>query len=89
MDTKKYIESYDELIININHLVKQGKLTESEIIKLIDLIDIKILLENNKLSKQFMENILRQKLENDFEDLGMEKINITYGQACKMQDDIR
>ena len=84
-----YIETYEELINNINYLVKQRKLNETQIIKLFDLIDIKILLENVKLSKQFMENVLRPKLEDDFSDFGSCSIGITYSQACKIQENIK
>lgn len=84
-----YVETYEELINNINYLVKERKLSETQIIKLFDLIDIKILLENVKLSKQFMENVLRPKLEDDFGDFGSCSIGITYSQACKLQENIK
>lgn len=83
-----FVETYDELIDNINHLVKERKLTETQIIKLFDLIDINVLLQNVKLSKQFMENVLRPKLEDDFGDFGAGRFNITYSDACKLQEKI-
>lgn len=82
------VETYNELIDNINYLVKERKLTETQIIKLFDLIDINILLQNVKLSKQFMENFLRPRLEDDFSDFGADKFNITYSDACKLQEKI-
>jgi hypothetical protein len=85
----QYVESYEELVNNINYLVKQKKLNETQITKLFDFIDLNILLENVKLSKQFMENILRQKLEDDFSDFGEGKYKINYSQACKIQDMIK
>jgi len=84
-----YLETYEDLINNINYLVKQKKLNEKQIIKLIDFIDVKLLLENVKLSKQFMENILRPKLEDDLSDFGNGTINITYSHACKLQENIK
>ena len=87
-----YVETYEELINNINYLVKERKLNESQIIKLFDLIDIKILLENVKLSKQFMENVLRPKLEDDFGDFGdfgAGRFSINYSQACKLQENLK
>ncbi len=84
-----YVETYEDLINNMNYLVKQRKLSETQIIKLIDLIDIKLLLENVKLSPKFMDNIIRPKLEDDMGDFGNCSINITYSQACKMQENIK
>ena len=89
MNPITYIETYDELINNINYLVKERKLNEKQIIKLFDLIDINILLNNVKLSEKFMENILRPKLEDDFSDFGTCSIGITYSEACKLQENIK
>jgi hypothetical protein len=89
MESIKYLETFEEILQNINYLVKEKKLTESQIIKLFDLIDIEILLKNNKMSKQFMEKILRPKIEDDFSDFGAGTINITFDQACKMQENIK
>jgi hypothetical protein len=47
-------------------LVQKGVLTESQMRKIIDIIDIKKLVNHNKLSPEFIENILRQIVENDF-----------------------
>ena len=84
-----YVETYEDLINNINYLVKQRKLNEIQIMKLIDLIDIKILLENVKLSPKFMDNVIRPKLEDDMGDFGNCVINMTYSQACKLQESIK
>lgn len=86
---EKYVDSYEELINNINHLVRERKLNENQINKLFDLMDVKNLLENYKLSKNFMENILRPKIEDDFSDFGENRIGITYSQACKIQENIK
>jgi len=87
--TCEYVETYEQLINNINHLVKNNKLTEPQIIKLFDFIDVKILLENVKLSDKFMDNVLRQKIEDDLSDFGEGRININYSQACKIQENLK
>jgi len=87
-ENKTFVENYDDLVKNINYLAKNKKFTEAQIIQLFELIDVRVLVENNKLSSQFMENILRSRLEDDFGDFGSKKMNITYNEAKKIQNNM-
>jgi hypothetical protein len=76
--TDKYTWSHLLFIVDI--LVQKGVLTESQMKKIIDIVDIKKLVNHNKLSPEFIENILRPIVENDFnssdsDDLTMNDIH--------------
>jgi uncharacterized protein YutE (UPF0331/DUF86 family) len=59
--------TWQHLLFIVDMMVQKGVLTESQIRKIIDIIDIKKLVNHNKLSPQFIENILRPIVENNFD----------------------
>ncbi len=58
--------TFQHLLFMVDIMIQKGVLTETQIKKIIDIVDIKKLVNNNKLSPQFIENILRPRIENDF-----------------------
>jgi hypothetical protein len=63
-ESDKY--TWQHLLFITDMMIQKGVLTETQIKKIIDIVDIKKLVNNNKLSPQFIENILRPMIENDF-----------------------
>jgi hypothetical protein len=72
--------TWNHLLFITDVIIQKGVLTESQIKKIIDIVDIKKLVSHNKLSPEFIENILRPIIENDFnsdssDDLTMHDIH--------------
>lgn len=65
-ESDKY--TWNHLLFMTDIMIQKGMLTESQIRKVINIIDIKKLVSHNKLSPEFIENILRPMLENDFDN---------------------
>ena len=63
-DSDRY--NWNHLLFVIDIMVQQKKLNESQMKKIIDVIDIKKLVTHNKLTPKFIENVLRPIVENDF-----------------------
>jgi len=63
-ESDKY--TWQHLLFITDMMIQKGVLTETQIKKIIDIVDIKKLVNNNKLSLEFIENILRPMIENDF-----------------------
>ena len=60
--------NWNHVLFVIDMMVQQGKLTESQMRKVIDIIDLKKLVKYNKLRPEFIENVLRPMIDNDFDD---------------------
>lgn len=58
--------TFQHLLFMVDIMIQKGILTETQIKKIIDIVDIKKLVNHNKLSSQFIENTLRPMVENDF-----------------------
>jgi len=65
-ESDKYTWQYFLFMVDI--MIQKGVLTESQIKKIINIVDIKKLVLHNKLSPHFIENTLRPLIENDFDD---------------------
>ena len=63
-ESDKY--TWSHLLFMVDMMIQKGVLTETQIKKIIDIIDIKKLVNHNKLSPEFIENNLRPIIENDF-----------------------
>lgn len=68
--------TWQHLLFTVDIMVQKSILTEPQIKKIIDIIDIKKLVSHNKLSQQFIENILRPMVENDFDSDGSDDLNM-------------
>jgi hypothetical protein len=58
-------------------MVQKGILKETQMKKLIDIIDINKLVKYNKLSPEFIENIVRPIVENDFDSNDSDDLTMT------------
>jgi hypothetical protein len=61
----------------VDIMVQKGILKESQIKKIIDIIDINKLVKYNKLSPEFIENIVRPIVENDFDSNDSDDLTMT------------
>ena len=61
----------------VDIMIQKGVLTENQIKKIIDIVDIKKLVSHNKLSQQFIENVLRPMIENDFNSDSSDDLTMT------------
>ena len=62
------INSWEDLVNSANKLVEQNVLTESQIKKIIDIVNIRTLVTHNKLTPKFIQSVLSPLMENDFSD---------------------
>ena len=63
-ESDKY--TWQHLLFMVDMMIQKSVLTETQIKKIIDIVDIKKLVLHNKLSPEFIENILRPMVENNF-----------------------
>lgn len=63
-ESDKY--TWNHLLFITDIMIQKGVLKESQIKKIIDIVDIKKLVSHNNLSPEFIENILRPMIDNDF-----------------------
>lgn len=63
MDTSKY--TWDHLLFTADILIQKGILSEDQLEKIIDIVDIKTLVKNNKLSKEFINKHIKPIIESD------------------------
>ena len=63
MDTSKY--TWNHLLYTADILIQTGTLSENQLEKIIDIVDIKTLVKHNKLSKEFINKHIKPKLESD------------------------
>lgn len=62
------INSWETLVEAANNLVEQNVLTESQIKKIIDIVNIRTLVTHNKLTPKFIQSVISPLMENDFGD---------------------
>jgi len=65
-ESDKY--TWEHLLFITDIIIQKGILKESQIKKIIDIVDINKVVKYNKLSPHFIENTLRPLIENDFDD---------------------
>ena len=63
MDTSKY--SWNSLLFTADILVQMGVLDENQLALIIDIVDLKKLVKNNKLSSEFIEKYVVPRLDYD------------------------
>jgi len=73
--TNKY--TWQNLLFITDMIIQKGILNENQIKKIIDIVDIKKLVLHNKLSPEFVENILRPMIENDFDSADSDDLTMT------------
>ena len=74
-ESDKY--TWQHLLFVVDIMVQKGILKESQMKKIIDIIDINKLVKYNKLSPEFIENILRPLVENDFNSNDSDDLTMT------------
>jgi hypothetical protein len=74
-ESDKY--TWQHLLFMVDIMVQKGILKESQIKKIIDIIDINKLVKYNKLSPEFIENIVRPIVENDFDSNDSDDLTMT------------
>ncbi len=74
-ESDKY--TWQHLLFVVDIMVQKGILKESQMKKIIDIIDINKLVKYNKLSPEFIENILRPLVENDFDSNDSDDLTMT------------
>lgn len=63
MNTNNY--TWNTLLFTADILVQKGVLTEDNLIKIIDLVDIKKVVKFNKLSKEFIDTYIIPRIDYD------------------------
>lgn len=81
-ESDKY--TWQHLLFMVDVIIQKGILTETQIKKIIDIVDIKKLVLHNKLSPQFIENTLRPMVENDFDSTDSD--DLTMHDIYKIQE---
>jgi hypothetical protein len=69
--------TWQHLLFVVDIMVQKGILKETQMKKLIDIIDINKLVKYNKLSPEFIENIVRPIVENDFDSNDSDDLTMT------------
>ncbi len=78
MDTSKI--TWQNLLFTADILVQKGILDESQLALIIDLVDLRKLVKNNKLSKEFIEKYIKPRIDlDDYE--GIDEYDIEKYQA--------
>ncbi len=57
--------NWNNLLFIADVLVQEGKLSEDQLIMIIDLVDIKKIVKFNKLSKEFIDNYIIPRIDYD------------------------
>ena len=76
--------TWQNLLFMVDMMIQKAVLTETQIKKIIDIVDIKKLVNHNKLSPQFIENILRPIVENNFDSDSSD--DLTMNDILKIQN---
>jgi hypothetical protein len=69
--------NWNHILFVVDMLIQQGKLTELQIRKIINIVDIKKLVKYNKLRPEFIENVLRPLIECDFNSDSSDDLTLT------------
>jgi hypothetical protein len=70
------IYTWQHLLFTADILMQRGILTESEIILIIDIVDLKTIVRNNLLSDKFIEDEIIPRIDwNEYDGLDLYKIN--------------
>ena len=78
MDTSKY--TWNHLLYTADILIQKGTLSEEQLEKIINIIDIKTLVKHNKLSKDFINKHVKPIIESydnlsEYDSLTMYDVN--------------
>jgi len=78
MDTSKY--NWNHLLYTADILIQKGTLSEEQLEKIINIVDIKTLVKHNKLSKEFISKHVKPIIESDdnlsdYDSLTMNDVN--------------
>lgn len=79
MDQKNKINdlSFDNIIKQqhiLNSYVKTNKMSENEIIKILDVVDLEMLLKHQKMSCEFIKSNILDRINDDNKNITKEKI---------------
>jgi len=74
-ESDKY--SWNHLLYIADVIIQKRLLTESQIKKIIDIVDINKLVKYNKLSPEFIENNIRPIVENNFDSDDLDDLTMT------------
>ena len=86
MDTSKY--TWNGLLFYIDILVQKGVLTEDQLKEIINLADIKKVVKNNLLSKNFINNYIVPKIDyDDYEGIDLYDIEKYQGHLQYFNND--
>ncbi len=73
MDTSIY--TWQHLLFTADILVQKGSLNESQLASIIDIVDLRKLVKNNKLSKEFIDKYIKPRIDLDDYD-GIDEYDI-------------
>ena len=85
------VTNWEELLNSVDYLVKNQLLTEGQIRKIIDIVNIRNLVTYNKLNQKFIDNVIGPHIENDFDDFSddNEKDKIKLNEIYKLQKELK
>ncbi len=83
------VTTWEELLNSVDYLVKNQLLSEGQIRKIIDIVNIRTLVTHNKLNPKFIDNVISPRVDNDFDDFGEEKDKIKMNEIYKLQKELK
>lgn len=85
------VTTWDELLNSVDYLVKNQVLSEGQIRKIIDIVNIRTLVTHNKLNQKFIDNVIGPHIENDFDDFSdnNDNNNIKLNEIYKLQKELK
>ena len=81
--------TWEDLVSSVDYLIKNQLLTEPQIRKIIDIVNIRNLVTYNKLNPKFIDNVISPRVDNDFDDFGDEKDKIKMNEIYKLQKELK
>jgi hypothetical protein len=78
--------NWNHLLFIADIIIQKGILKESQIKKIIDIVDIKKIVKYNKLSLEFIENNIRPIIDNDFDNDSDSSDDLTMYDVYRIQE---
>ena len=68
--------NWNSLLFMVDILIQKGELKEYQIEKIIDIVNLKKLVKYNKLSENFINTVLKHKIEKEYDSSDDESITM-------------
>jgi hypothetical protein len=83
--------TWNELLNSVDYLVKNQLLTEGQIRKILDIVNIRTLVTYNKLNQKFIDNVIAPNIEYDCDNIldNDDKNIIKLNEIYKLQKELK